>query len=63
MRISLLYFLSRLYRKGHVPIQSYNEPTAMASLNYSNIFNAMIYPFTRMVIRGAVWYQGKQTGF
>jgi hypothetical protein len=29
-------------------------------LNHSNLFNAMIYPFTRMVIHGAIWYQGKQ---
>jgi hypothetical protein len=30
----------------------------MVSLSNSNLFNAMIYPFTRMVVYGAVWYQG-----
>jgi hypothetical protein len=27
---------------------------------HSDLYNAMIYPFTRMVITGAIWYQGKQ---
>ncbi len=40
-------------------IQSYNEPSGTVSLNRSNLFNAMIYPFTRTVIYGAIWYQGK----
>jgi sialate O-acetylesterase len=26
--------------------------------NHSCLFNSMIYPFTRMVIYGAIWYQG-----
>lgn len=30
----------------------------MATLNNSDLFNAMIYPFTRMVVYGAIWYQG-----
>ena len=29
-------------------------------MNHSNLFNAMIYPFTRIVIYGSIWYQGKQ---
>ena len=29
-----------------------------ASLNDTVLYNAMIYPFTRMVIKGAIWYQG-----
>ncbi len=30
------------------------------NVNNSNLYNAMIYPFTRMVIYGAIWYQGKR---
>jgi sialate O-acetylesterase len=33
------------------------------ALNPSNLFNAMIYPFTRTVIYGVIWYQGKQRNF
>jgi hypothetical protein len=29
-----------------------------AGFNNSDLYNAMIYPFTRMVITGAIWYQG-----
>ncbi|CAF1052728.1 unnamed protein product [Rotaria sordida] len=28
-------------------------------LNNSVLYNAMIYPFTRMVIKGVIWYQGE----
>ncbi|CAF3612091.1 unnamed protein product [Rotaria sp. Silwood1] len=28
-------------------------------LNDSVLYNAMIYPFTRMVIKGVIWYQGE----
>jgi hypothetical protein len=28
-------------------------------LNNTVLYNAMIHPFTRMVIKGAIWYQGK----
>ncbi len=28
-------------------------------LNNSQLFNAMIHPFTRMAVKGALWYQGK----
>ncbi|CAF3486522.1 unnamed protein product [Rotaria socialis] len=42
-----------------VPLQSYGQSSEMISLNYSNLFNAMIYPFTRMVVYGAIWYQGE----
>ncbi len=44
-------------------IQSYEEPSVVAPLNYSTLFNAMIYPFTRTVIYGVIWYQGKQYNF
>ena len=29
------------------------------SINSTMLFNTMIYPFTRMVIKGIVWYQGE----
>ena len=29
------------------------------TLNNTVIYNAMIHPLTRLVIRGIVWYQGK----
>jgi hypothetical protein len=29
------------------------------TLNNTVLYNAMIHPFTRMVIKGAIWYQGK----
>ena len=28
------------------------------TLNNTVLYNAMIHPFTRMVIKGALWYQG-----
>jgi hypothetical protein len=45
-------------RNEKVPLQSYGETSEMVSLSNSNLYNAMIYPFTRMVIYGAIWYQG-----
>ncbi len=41
-------------------IQPGNEVSVTAP-NATNLFNAMIYPFTRTVITGAIWYQGKIT--
>lgn len=38
-------------RNEHIPV---NYPS-----NHSNLFNSMIYPFTRMVIYGSIWYQGE----
>ena len=31
------------------------------SLDNSSLYNTMIFPFTRMVIYGIIWYQGKKT--
>jgi hypothetical protein len=31
---------------------------AQLQLNSTDLYNAMIYPFTRMVIKGSIWYQG-----
>ncbi len=53
------YFLFTLYRNEEVAIQPYDEPSIAVTLNPSNLFNSMIYPFTRMVIYGTIWYQGK----
>jgi hypothetical protein len=47
-----------LYRSEDVRIPSYGESTVSAPVNHSNVFNAMIYPFTRITIYGAIWYQG-----
>ncbi|CAF4733672.1 unnamed protein product, partial [Rotaria magnacalcarata] len=44
----------------HLKIQPYNGPSVTVPVNHSNLFNAMIYPFTRTVIYGSIWYQGKQ---
>ncbi len=38
--------------------QPYDEVTVTVPMNHSNLFNAMIYPFTRTVIYGSIWYQG-----
>jgi hypothetical protein len=34
-----------------------------ALLNNTVLYNAMIHPFTRMVIKGAIWYQGMHIYF
>ncbi len=47
------------YRNEEVPLQSIGQSSEMISLSNSNLFNAMIYPFTRMVVYGAIWYQGR----
>jgi hypothetical protein len=30
----------------------------VGAFNNSDLYNAMLHPFTRMVIKGAIWYQG-----
>ncbi|CAF0821137.1 unnamed protein product [Rotaria sordida] len=42
-----------------VPIQPYDNPSVTTTLNHSNLFNTMIYPFTCTVVYGAIWYQGE----
>jgi sialate O-acetylesterase len=36
-----------------------SEPSVSVPRNHSSLFNAMIYPFTRTVIYGTIWYQGE----
>jgi sialate O-acetylesterase len=51
-------FIDFFYRNEDVAIESYDEPHDGVPTNHSCLFNAMIYPFTRMVIYGSLWYQG-----
>jgi hypothetical protein len=48
------------YRTDQVPFE--NDPESDievdVTLNNTVIYNAMIYPLTRLVIRGIIWYQG-----
>jgi hypothetical protein len=46
-----------------VAIQPYDEPSAPFPVNHSCLFNYMIYPFTRIVVYGVIWYQGEQLNF
>jgi hypothetical protein len=44
------------------PISSEDDPQSDfevdLTLNNTVIYNAVIHPLTRMVIRGVIWYQG-----
>jgi hypothetical protein len=44
-------------------MQLYNKPSVTVPRNHSSLFNAMIYPFTRTIIYGTIWYQGKEYVF
>lgn len=46
-------------RNESVVVKPYDESPVTVALNHSNLFNAMIYPFTRNVIYGVIWYQGE----
>jgi sialate O-acetylesterase len=46
-----------------IPVYDTSSVTDLP-VNHSGLFNAMIYPFTRMVIYGSIWYQGEaNTGY
>jgi len=38
--------------------ESNSELGPVGAVNNGSLYNAMLYPFTRMVIKGAIWYQG-----
>ncbi|CAF5002970.1 unnamed protein product [Rotaria sp. Silwood1] len=40
----------------------YGQPVTWVNVSNSYVFNTMIYPFTRMVIYGTIWYQGEANG-
>ena len=43
-----------------VSLQTSGLQFPAATLNHSDLFNAMIYPFTRTVVYGTIWYQGER---
>jgi sialate O-acetylesterase len=53
-------FISLLCRDGDVVTQPYDESPLAGPRNNTDLYNGMIYPFTRTVIYGALWYQGKK---
>ncbi len=42
-----------------VATQPYDQSSVAGPRNFTDLFNAMIYPFTRTVVYGAIWYQGE----
>ncbi len=52
----------KIFNRTHQVI-SENDPQSDievdVTLNNTVIYNAMIHPLTRLVIRGIIWYQGK----
>ncbi len=55
----MFQFLIFICRSDKVASEIYDQSLQVLAINHSDIYNAMIYPFTRMVIYGAIWYQGK----
>jgi hypothetical protein len=48
------------FRKETIPIESEEQSDFEGlSAGSTELYNAMIYPFTRMVVTGAIWYQGE----
>ncbi len=50
--------ISFFCRDEKIASEIYDQSLQLIAINHSDIYNAMIYPFTRMVIYGAIWYQG-----
>ncbi len=44
----------------NVAEKSYSEYSVIGPRNRTDLYNAMIYPFTRTVIYGVIWYQGRE---
>ncbi len=44
----------------NVAEKSYSEHSVIGPRNRTDLYNAMIYPFTRIVIYGVIWYQGRE---
>jgi len=45
-------------------LESYGQTRFQpVSLVNSELYNSMVYPFTRMVITGAIWYQGESNAY
>ncbi len=40
--------------------ESYGEHSVTGPRNVTDLYNAMIYPFTRIVVYGTIWYQGRE---
>jgi hypothetical protein len=49
-----------LYRIHQIPFEDNDSADFEVDVTFNNtvIYNAMIHPLTRMVIRGVIWYQG-----
>jgi hypothetical protein len=49
-----------LFRVDQIPTEGIDSSDVEVgvALNNTVIYNAMIHPLTRMVIRGVIWYQG-----
>ena len=52
--INIFYRVDQVSYEGEPALES----EVGITLNNTVIYNAMIYPLTRMVIRGVIWYQG-----
>ena len=60
--VSFLLHLPILHSYVEAPkcqYKTYAEPSIAVNVNPSQLFNTMIYPFTRMVVYGSIWYQGE----
>jgi sialate O-acetylesterase len=48
-----------LYGSENGALQPFDEPSERLDAYSALLFNSMIYPFTRTVIYGVIWYQGR----
>ncbi len=59
IRTSYLFILSCRNETVAFDSYEYSFEVSDVKLNYSSLYHGMIYPFTRMVIYGVIWYQGE----